>query len=305
LVGFSSPPINLSARPLWRAAVGAENLRTAYAVDTTMMNATTVIGPVIATSIALSLGAPVALWVTATLMCIGGVAMISMPLSRTWVPETVATEVRELLRNRPFQLLAIEGMIFGIGWGVLEIAIPSMATLNHVPHLAAPMLATLSASSIFGGLLIGGRKSAITPLRGFKVSSVFVCLAAAPLAFTHPGWSMGVCLGFLGLSLGFGMVYHWEVVEAVRPPGSATSAQAWLWTMEGSMLAVGAALGGYVVEHISPTVALASVSGCLVASCVFIWFFAAPRLRGADQQLSSIQKVDALGDLDADIAKSM
>ncbi len=305
LVGLSSPPINLSARPLWRAAVGAENLRTAYAIDTTIMNTTTVVGPVVATAIALNLGAPTALWVTASLMCIGGIAMITMPLSRKWLPEPTTSQVRDLLRNRPFQLLAIEGMIFGIGWGVLEIAIPATATLNHTPHLAAPMLATLSAASIVGGLLIGGRKSDITPLRGFKVASAFVAVTSLPLAFTHPGLTMGICLGTVGLSIGFAMVYHWEVVEAVRPAGSATSAQAWLWTMEGSMLAAGAAIGGYVVEHISPTAALAGVTLSLLASSGFIWFFAAPRLTGADKQLSDIQKVDALADLESDIPKSM
>jgi MFS family permease len=82
LIGLASPPINLAARPLWRDAVGPANLRTAYAIDTTMMNATTVLGPVVATFLAIEFGGFAALWLTSATMAIGGFLMITMPLSR-------------------------------------------------------------------------------------------------------------------------------------------------------------------------------------------------------------------------------
>ncbi len=298
LVGLFSPPINLSTRPLWRDAVGAENLRTAYAIDTTLMNATTVIGPVIATWLSLQFGGDIALRVTAALMATGGMLLLSMPLSRNWVPEKHSGTSFSLLRDLKFQLLAIEGMIFGLGWGLLEISVPSSATLAGVPGKSAPLLAALSGASIIGGLVIGGRKSSVTPLRGFKLASLCVALTTVPLSFTTPGWSMGISLMFLGLAIGFAQVYHWEVLEAVRPVGSATSAQAWLWTVEGSMLALGAALGGYLVEHVSPRAALGGVSLGLICSTLFVWVVAAPHLSDADQPLSDIQKIDALADLE-------
>jgi hypothetical protein len=54
IMGISAPPINLSVRPLWRDAVGEEWLRTAYSVDTAVMSTAGVIGPVLATTLALS-----------------------------------------------------------------------------------------------------------------------------------------------------------------------------------------------------------------------------------------------------------
>lgn len=299
LIGLSSPPINLSSRPLWRDAVGAENLRTAYALDTTLMNATVVIGPVIATYVALNIGAQQELWLTAGFMLIGGIAMITMPLSRNWIPEPSNGGAFAVLKDKRFQILAIEGAIFGMGWGLLEISIPSIATTVNRPELSAPLVATLASMSIIGGLIIGGRKNAVTPLRGFKMSSLFVTICSAPLAFTHPGWSMGIALAGIGLAIGFAMVYHWEVVEAVRPVGSATSAQAWLWTVEGTTLALGTALGAYVVDHIAPHFALAGVSLALATSAVFIWTYAAPRLQEADRPLSEIEKTQALLDLES------
>ena len=298
-IGLASPPVNLSTRPLWRVLVGAENLRTGYAIDTVMSSSTIVAGPVIATALAIPLGGDVALWGTAALMGIGGYALIQMPASRNWKPEPQQGNAMRLLRNKQFQILAIEGMIFGLAWGLLEISIPSYATLQGTPGLSAPLLAILAGASILGGLIIGARKSLTTPLQGFKLASLVASIAALPLALTKPGWSMGIVLGLLGLGMGFAQVYHWEVLEAVRPIGTATSAQAWLWAVEGSTMACGIALGGYLVENISPQIALAGVSLGLIVSTIYVWWYAAARLLEANKPLSEIQKIEVLADLES------
>lgn len=295
-LGICSPPINLSTRPLWRVLVPQSDMRTAYAIDTTMLNFTFVVGPVIATKIALQWDGTVALTGTAVLMGIGGLLMITMPSSRQWIPEPRSRATRSLFASRQFQILAFEGVIFGMAWGLLEISIPAISTLDHRPGLAAPLLACLAGSSVVGGLIIGGRKANVTPLQGFKISSAFVALATLPLALTKPGWTMALSLCCLGLAIGFAQVYHWEVLEAVRPSGTATTAQAWLWTVEGSMMAAGTALGGYTVENIGPTVALAGVTLGILGSTAFIWLYAAPRLQKANQPISLSKKIDALAD---------
>jgi MFS family permease len=298
-IGLASPPVNLSTRPLWRVLVGAENLRTGYAIDTVMSSSTIVAGPVIATALAIPLGGDVALWGTAALMAIGGYALIQMPASRNWKPEPQQGNAMRLLRNKQFQILAIEGMVFGLAWGLLEITIPSYSTLQGTPGLSAPLLATLAGASILGGLIIGARKSLTTPLQGFKLASLVASIVALPLALTRPGWSMGIVLGLLGLGMGFAQVYHWEVLEAVRPIGTATSAQAWLWAVEGSTMALGIAIGGYVVENISPQLALGGVSVGLIVSTIYVWWYAAPRLPEANKPLSESQKIEVLADLES------
>ena len=301
IVGLFSPPINLSTRPLWRVAVGAENLRTAYALDTTMSSTTVIVGPVLATWLALNISGALALRMTASIMIIGGISLITMPLSRNWNPDVQAASAMSIIRHRGLQMLAIEGMVFGLGWGLLDISIPATATLNKTPHVAAPLLAILAASSIIGGLVLGSRKSDITPLSGFKRSSVAVALSTLPLPFINSTIPFGLALAAIGLSIGFAQVYHWEVVESVRPAGSATSAQAWLWTMEGATLALGTAIGGYLVEHLSPQVARAGVTVALLTSMFYIWTFAAPRLGQANQPLSDVQQAESVADAEMTI----
>jgi MFS family permease len=299
LIGLASPPVNLSTRPLWRVLVGADNLRTAYALDTTITSATIVAGPVLATAIAIPISGSAALWATAALMAIGGIAIIQMPASRNWKPEPTQGNSMALLRNKQFQILAFEGLVFGLAWGLLEISIPAFSTLQGTPGLSAPLLATLAGASIVGGLLIGSWNSLTTPLQGFKWSSLGASIAAIPLVFTEPGWSMAIVLGLVGLGMGFAQVFHWEVLEAVRPQGTATSAQAWLWAVEGSTLAVGIALGGYLVENVSPQSALIGVSIGLIISTIYIWFYAAAHLKEADKPLSESQIIEVLADLES------
>ena len=54
VMGLSAPPINLSVRPLWKIVVPEKDLRTACAIDSSIMNFAFVVGPVIAASLALS-----------------------------------------------------------------------------------------------------------------------------------------------------------------------------------------------------------------------------------------------------------
>lgn len=296
LVGLLSPPINLSARPLWRAAVPADSLRTAYALDTSLMNGTIVIGPVVATWVSLNHSGQAALWVTAGLMAIGGLALVTMPLSRNWIPEPNSGGAFTALKHRKFIYLVIEGGIFGIGWGLLEISIPASATVAGQPSLAAPLLAALSGMSLLGGLLLGGRNGKLTPLRGFKISALFMSAVVLALPLTQPGWSMAIVLAILGFATGFAHVYHWEVIELVRPQGTATSAQAWLWTIEGSMLALGAAIGGVIVEHFSAQLALTGVALSMICSTAYIWLFLAKRLADDDRSLTDLETAQAFAD---------
>ena len=52
-------------------------------------------------------------------------------------------------------------------------------------------------------------------------------------------------------------VFYFEVLEAVRPKGTQTSSLGWIWSVEGTFMALGAAVGGVVSETFSPRVGLA------------------------------------------------
>ena len=218
ILGITAPPINLSVRPLWKDLVPDSYLRTAYAFDSAMMSSTSVIGPVIVTSLALSSRPSLALDVVAVFMFIG---------------------------------------VIGFGWGVFDVAVPAFATQEDVAHRVAWIFASFGVATVIGGLLGGLVSKKLAPLPALRRAYFFWLLTCIPIVITNPDWTMalvGASIGFVG---GAVQVFYFEVLEAVRPKGSQTSSLGWIWSVEGSFMALGAAVGGVVSEYFSPRVGLA------------------------------------------------
>ncbi|MSO28432.1 MAG: MFS transporter [Candidatus Planktophila sp.] len=281
-LGITAPPINLSVRPLWRMIVPEEYLRTAYAVDTSVMSTAGVIGPVVATSLALSSHPGSALSVAAALMAIGGGALALTQVSRDWKPEKKDENHISIWKNKAIQLLMIEGCFIGFGWGVFDVAVPAFATLEDVPHRTAWILTAMGLGNIIGGLLgglVSGKVSALKAMRLTYLTWVFISI---PIIFTYPGWSMVIAGAFLGLVGGTIQVFYWEVMEAVRPKGSAVGMMGWIWTVEGTLMSIGAAAGGWIAETFSPRFAL-SITTFTIISGFMILNLGRKRLAAADR----------------------
>jgi MFS family permease len=296
ILGISAPPINLSVRPLWKDIVPPTYLRTAYAFDSAMMSSTAVVGPVVVTALALSSRPYLALNVTAALMMTGGIALALTPVSRNWIPEKKIKGQERLLQSRAIQLLMFEGCFIGFGWGVFDVAVPAFATQEGVPHRVAWIFAAFGTATVIGGLLGGLVSKKMAPLSALRRAYFLWSVACLPIAFTYPDWTMalvGASIGFLG---GAVQVFYFEVLEAVRPKGSQTSSLGWIWSVEGSFMAVGAAVGGIVSEHLSPRYGLAMLPLMIFTGFIILTIGRA-RLAAANDLPTDEEDLAALEDL--------
>ena len=256
LMGLSSPPINLSVRPLWKSAVPESALRTAFALDTAVINSTRVFGPLFATTLALSPYPSSALLLCAVFIAVGGLSLGFTRISREWIPEKRSEEYKSIWKIPAMQLLMVEAMFVGFGWGAFDVGVPAYATLEKIPGWSGPIFASLAITSVAGGLVAGLVSRRTSALKGLLRTYAFWMLATLPLALTYPGWSMALVALFIGFFGGAVQVFYWEVLEAVRPRGTAVSALGWIWTVDGSFMALGAALGGIIASELSPRVTL-------------------------------------------------
>ena len=295
LLGVTAPPINLSVRPLWRTVVPDEELRVAYAIDTAGMNFTSVIGPILATTLSLSSQPQSALYLTAALMAVGGYGLALSHVSRRWKPEKV--EQKQLFfRYKAMQLLAIEGAFIGLGWGFFDIAVPAFATLEKVPHLTAWILGAMGAATVIGGLLGGLASKRRSALRTLNLTYIFWVLFSIPIIFSYPGWSMALAGFFLGLIGGAIQVFYWEVLELTRPQGYSTASLGWLWTIEGTFMALGSALGGWLSDALSPRICFALTTICLMIG-LLILRYGRDILKDADRAPTEREEAEAIGDV--------
>ena len=252
LLGFTAPPINLSVRPMWKTAVPEEQYRTAIAIDTASMNLGVVLGPALATTLALSGHPASGLITTAALILFGGISLSSLKFTKQWRPEKREAGGQTLLRNPGMRLLIAEGVLIGYGTGNFQIAIPALSSLHHQPRFAGLAFGTTAALSIAGSLVAGALGRHIAPVQGFRVIYLFWFLATIPLAFVNPGWSLLLVLATFGFIGGAEQVYYLEQLELIRPTGSAAAAIGWIWTTEGSFGALGQSTGGFFSQHFSP-----------------------------------------------------
>jgi len=263
VLGGPPPTIKKTVRPLWKDVVPPDFLRVAYAVDSAIMNFAGVIGPVLATSLALSSHPGSALSTASAMMFIGGTCLGLTSVSRNWIPEKKIKGADALWRSKPLQLLMLEGCFIGFGWGLFDVAVPAFATLEGVPQRTAWIFGAMGIANVIGGLLAGLVSKNRSSLATMRKTYLLWFLVSIPIAFTYPGWSMALFGAALGLVGGAIQVFYWEVMEAVRPKGSQTAALGWLWSVEGSLMALGSALGGYLSEMFSPRLVLATTSVCI------------------------------------------
>ena len=293
LLGLTAPPINLSIRPIWKSVVPAEYLRIAYALDTAVISAATVLGPVIVTTLALSSHPGSALAVCSILLFIGGTALALTNVSKEWKPEKKGKTGSSLFRSPAIRLLMLEGCFIGFGMGAFDVGVPAFATIEGVPGRTAWILAVMGVANIFGGLLGGLVSKRTSPLKVFTRTYYIWFIVMLPLAFTYPGWSMALVGACLGLCGGAQQVFYLEVMEAVRPRGSAISSLGWLWTVEGTFMSFGAAVGGWVSNSISPRVCL-SFSTITVGLGLIVLLIGRERLALANKIPTPEQDLNAM-----------
>ena len=296
LLGITAPPINLAVRPLWKGIVPDNFLRTAYALDTSMISFSTVIGPALVTVLSLSSRPGLGLGVTAALMFVGGLAVAATSVSRNWIPEKKAKGQQKLWRDRAIQLLMLEGCFIGFGVGVFNVAVPAFATQEGVAQRVAWIFAVFGLANMIGGLLGGLVSKNLAPLSALLRAYTLWVIASIPIIFTYPDWTITVVGAAIGLIHGGFLVFYFEVLEAVRPHGTQASSIAWIWSIEGTFMAAGAAIGGIVSEYYSPRAGLALTPIMLLIGLI-VFIIGKGRLSAASNVPTEEEDLQAMKDI--------
>ena len=295
LVGASAPPFNVSIRPLWRDIVGQDRVRMAYSLDSAYHNLLVLLGPVVASLIALNLSPRLAVVMVGLSMLVGGLLLAINPHSRSWVPEARTHGEAGLLRSPAIRLLAVEGAMMGLAVGFIMIGIPTLATLSGQESMAGPVLSAMGVGAIAGSLWAGAKARQIAPAHGLRAATLLFAIALLPLAFVPIGPVMMVVILIAWVFIGPANVFYLEVIDVVRPRGTAVAALGSLWMIEGLGMAIGNAVGGTLAEAASPHLTLALGSVFAVASPIIFTI----GIRGVLKPAAQVTAREALEAADA------
>ena len=263
--GLVTPPIGPCVRALFGTVLpDREAVQAAYTADATAAELTWVCGP------PLALGAG-ALWSTGAALAAGGIVLVMataaiavQPASRRWRPAAVSRPRGGSLATPAIRTLVIVFIAVGVLFGAAEVAVTAAAETFGNRSFAAPLLALWGAGSLGGGLLMtrfaGGSRD------GRDLPWILAALAVGHLALAAAagnGYVLGAGLFFAGAAIAPAYASLYAIVDRVAPEATLTEAFTWMDTAVAIGSAIGAAIGGTLINVSGPigAFALAGAAG--------------------------------------------
>ncbi|WP_222192759.1 MFS transporter [Modestobacter italicus] len=257
-VGASTPLVSGTVRALW-SRVDPRVRPTAYALDATATELVFVAGPTLVAALTLLASPAIALAVAGVLGVGGALGIATSAPMRAWQP--VAAPRRPLLATvttpgMPRILLSGTALMFGIGG--LEVAVPAFADAAGSPGMSGVLLAVWALGSAGGGLWFGARVVSASLPRQYRWCLLGVTIGLAPLAAVSSPWLLGALLFLGGTAIAPTLTVQSSLVGSIAPASAVTEAFTWLSTVTFGASAIGAAVGGWLIES------SAGVAGALV-----------------------------------------
>jgi MFS family permease len=247
--GLGTPLVSGTVRALW-SRVDPRVRTTAFALDATATELVFVAGPTLVAALAVLAGPAWAVVVAGTLAVAGALAIATSAAMRGWVPVPAAecTSAFATVLTPGMPRVLVSGSALMLGFGALEVAIPAFADAAGSPGLSGLLLALWSLGSVAGGLWFGARAVSASLPRQYRWLLLGVTIGLAPLAAASSPWVLGALLFLGGTAIAPTMTVQSSLVGALAPAHATTEAFTWLSTMATGASALGAALGGALID---------------------------------------------------------
>jgi MFS family permease len=266
LVGLATPPVGACARSLLPRLLRGDALRTAYAVESSALELTFIVGPPLALGLGAISSTGAALAAGGILLLLATVVFALQPPSRSWKPDRHDRPRRGSLSSDGLRTLVLVLGAVGIVFGAVEVGVTAAASPLGGTAAAGPLLAVWGVGSLAGGIaasrLGGGARSS----RGLVVFLVALTLGHLAVGLGLGNAYLLAALLFLaGATIAPTYASVYAMVEDVAPAGSITEAFAWLATAISVGAAGGAAAAGSLTQSMGPyaTFLLAGSAGAL------------------------------------------
>jgi len=248
LAGIGTPPIGGVFRHRLPELIDATDLPTAFAVDSILIEAFFITGPLLAGGFAAIAGPAEGLIAAAVFGLVG----------TAWFALQLPPHRRDLVAERPrggalasaaIRVLVLAGVPIGACFGALDVALPAFGVDHGSAALSGPLGASIAVGSVCAGVLYGTRPRALGPprvaiLRLAGLQAVFVLpllIAPSVAAMFFLAALAGVCIAPL-------ISVRSELVGEALLPGTGNEAFSWISVSIALGASAGSALAGPLVE---------------------------------------------------------
>ena len=232
VAGLARPPIEAALRAMWPRIIPGGQVDPAYALDSTVQEIIWIAGPLLL-ALLLATGSPWFPLIACAILSIGGTILYTLGLRDVPGGQARASSASSPLRRAELRVLLICAACYGVGAGILNLALVAFAGAHGGVAWAGVLVAIWGLGSLAGGLLCGSREwGGPVEVRAMGCLALFgatlLLLAAAPglavlaLLMIPLGLPLSPWLGSLSAS-----------VQRAVPSASSTEAFAWTFATHG------------------------------------------------------------------------
>ena len=254
---------------------------TGYSVESTLDEVIFVLGPLVATVLALHTHPLVTLGLALLVISAGTVWLAALRSTEPPVRPRTAGERHDFaLRYRGMPLITWCMVFMGAVFGSAEVTMVAFCGQQGSRASAGWVVASFAGGSAVSALIYGGRHWRSSLLRRFVVSAVlfglmpFLYFAATSIPV------LALCAGVIGLGIAPTLIGAFGLVDQIVPTSSLTEGLTWIGTGLSVGYGLGAAVVGGIADRHGARFAFSLPVGCALASAVFALLLAA-RLREA------------------------
>jgi MFS family permease len=276
-VGACQPMVGSLVRARWAHALsGDPRMRAAFAWESLLDEAVFVIGPPVATVMALQFRSDSPLIAVAALTLIGTLWLVSQ--RETAPPPRQRNEQSRgiALRFRGMVPLVVAFVMLGMVFAGFEVTTIAFADENGVRSLTGVLLGTYAAGSLIAAMLFGAIHSRRPWRTQFAVSMTAVAVFLLPLpfltmVFESPVLPLGICAFIAGFAVSPSLISGFALAENLVPGNRITEGLTWVSTGIFVGLAAASALSGALVDAFGSAAAYGLVAGVGIIGAVTAW----------------------------------
>lgn len=285
--GASIPNIGAMMRTRWVGITrnGSER-STAFAMEAVADETAFVIGPIIASALALIFFPAAAIFVALSASLVGGLTLAALRGTAPKPHSEVMSKGGHVLRfpgmwSMFFTMLAMGGV-----FGSLSVSTIAFAQGTD-PALTGVLLGALSFGSLVSAVIIGNRTRTWSLTSQVRVAVITLTVGLSPLAFVTTAPVFAAVAFLSGLSISAVMIGSFGLVERFVPDARLTEAMSIL--VSGIALGIAAAisLSGVIIDTFGPSYSL-GLAAILAGTAAIIFWSQSPRLgefeRAADSR---------------------
>lgn len=266
--GALMPNIGAMIRARWAGLLSGSpsRLRTAFAFESVVDEMVFVIGPPVATILAVSVADWSTLALCALLVSVGTALLVPQ---RATEPPPAGVEHRggpSALSYRGVAAVTLVFILLGGLFGSFEVVTVAFADEHGAKGVAGVLLGLYSLGSGVAGLALGTMHRQIQLHRQLLGAAAVLAVVMLPFAFIHTLWLLGIVALLSGLAVSPVLISAFSLVERLVPNARLT--EGLVWTNAGLLLglAVAAAVSGAVIDARGANVAYLISTGCALGT---------------------------------------